>query len=82
MSDDLNDDNFASIRFERPQKHPGKYTVFASAMIGGKAQLRRLECNNPAYGWAHLEGEISELMLAHARAKRARRKTGLGTDND
>ena len=82
------DDHFAGIRFERPEKHPGQYTVFASALIGGKPQLRTLKCNNPAYGFATLEEEIEDLLTAQVRAeaeaaqnKRGRhRKTRL--DND
>lgn len=70
MSDD--DDDFASIRYERPDEHPGKYTVFAAAMIGGKPQLRQLKCNNPAYGFAKLEEEIEDLLLEQVRAEAAR----------
>ena len=79
LSHDDDEDDFANIRFERPEKHPGKYTVFASALIGGKPQLRRLECNNPAYGFAKLEEEIEEMLIADAkRARGKKRKDGDG----
>ena len=86
MLDD--DDVFASIRYERLEKNPGQYTVFASALIGGKPERRQIKCNNPAYAAAMLEEELADLMIAQLRAeadadrKRARRKTKLDKDND
>jgi hypothetical protein len=44
----------------------------AIATVGDKVQTRRLECSNPASGTAQLQEELSELLLAHERAKAAR----------
>jgi hypothetical protein len=70
-SDDFEQDH-ANVRFERLEL--GRYAVHAQIMVGGKVQSRRIECSNPAYGTAQLEEQLSELLLAHERAKAKRRK--------
>jgi len=50
MAENVDDDEFARIRFERPEKRPGQYTVFVSVLIGGKPELRKLKCDNPLPG--------------------------------
>jgi hypothetical protein len=64
------DDSFANVSFER--LGCGRYAVSASLMIGDTVQKRRIECANPAWGTAQLEEQLSELLLAHERAKAAR----------
>ena len=62
--------------------------VVGELRINGKLQTRRIECRNPAFGWAKLEQEVEDLLIAQIRAeaeavqnKRGRhRKTRL--DND
>jgi hypothetical protein len=70
MDDDYCDDvesDHANFRFERLEA--GRYAVSASLMIGDKVETRRIECSNAAWGTAQLEEELSELLLAHERAK-------------
>jgi hypothetical protein len=70
LDDDEQQQQFANISMER--LGCGRYAVSASLMVGDKVQKRRIECSNPAWGTAQLEEELSELLLAHERAKAAR----------
>ena len=65
-------EQFFDVRFERLGS--GRYAVFGQIMVGDKLERRRCECSNPAYGSARLEEQLSELLLAHERAKAKRRK--------
>ena len=75
----------ARVEAFRPNQPNGG---FGEVRVNGRLQTRRIPCANPAFGFAQLEAEIEDLLMAqvHAEAatiekKRARRKTRL-TDND
>jgi hypothetical protein len=65
-------EQFCDVRFERLGS--GRFAVFGQIEVGGKVEMRRIQCSNPAWGTAQLEEELSELLLAHERAKAKRRK--------
>jgi hypothetical protein len=74
MDDDaFDDDNLATeladIRYER--LGAGKYVVAGELRINGKLQTRRIECQNPAYGWAKLEEEVEDILIAQVSAEAA-----------
>ena len=55
-------------RFEAPRdRRPNSFGADT------KVEKRRIECSNPAWGTAQLEDQLSELLLAHERAKAERR---------
>jgi hypothetical protein len=82
MSDDDDFEEFADIQFER--LFLGRYVVAGKVIVNGKAQIRRVECINPAYGFLRLEEQIAALLCggrdetaAQARAD-DRGASGLG----
>jgi hypothetical protein len=56
MDDDDDLTELAEINYERIDA--GKYVVVGELRINGKMQTRRIECRNPAFGWAKLEQEV------------------------
>jgi DNA invertase Pin-like site-specific DNA recombinase len=60
-------EQFCTVRVERLGN--GRYAVFGEIEVGDKVEKRRIECSNPAWGTAQLEEQLSELLLAHERAK-------------
>jgi hypothetical protein len=53
------------IRYERIAL--GSYAVHGQVVINGEAQLRRIECKNPVYGFRRLEEEIMQALLIGVR---------------
>jgi hypothetical protein len=69
--DDDFDDDLAGIQFERIEA--GRYVVSRAIVVDGKRKVRRIPCNNPAYGFRRLEEEMVAEALAED-TKRARVK--------
>lgn len=47
---------------------PGRYVVWRRFVVGGEMHAKRLQCANPAYGYAQI-GEWERALRAEARAK-------------
>jgi len=69
MHDDDEFTEFANLQFERVTA--GRYVVVGEVRVSGRLQTRRVECRNPAYGFAKLEEEIEDLLMAQVRAEAA-----------